>query len=118
VEPALAGDTAESFAAGHRVQWSEQDRARTIADGLRAAPSELTFAHLRKHVDAIVTVTEDEIREAVVTLATRAHLVAEPSGAVTTAAYLHRAADLPKGRTVAVVSGGNLDRQLLAEILS
>lgn len=118
VEPELAGDTAASFAAGERVRWSEQDRARTIADGLRAAPSELTFAHLHAHVDAIVTVTEDEIRDAVAALATRAHLVAEPSGAVTAAAYLNRSADLPTGRTAAIVSGGNLDRHLLAELLS
>lgn len=117
VEPALAGDAAESLAAGHRVEWSAHDRARTIADGLRAAPSDLTFAHLLARLDGIVTVTEDQIRDAVATLATRARLVAEPSGAVTTAAYLHRAADLPRGRTVAVVSGGNLDRDLLASLL-
>ena len=117
VEPELAGDVAASFAAGHRVLWSAQDRARTIADGLRATPSELTFAHLTQRVDAMVTVSEDEIRAAVATLATCANLVAEPSGAVTTAAYLHRAADLPTGRTVAVVSGGNVDRWLLAELL-
>ena len=118
VEPELAGDAAESFAAGHRVRWSDADRARTIADGLRAAPSELTFAHLKARLDAMITVTEDEIRAAVATLATRAHLVAEPSGAVTTAAYLNRSTDLPRGRTVAIVSGGNLDRHLLAELLS
>ncbi|OLF08628.1 threonine ammonia-lyase [Actinophytocola xanthii] len=118
VEPELAADTAASLAAGRRVEWSTHDRARTIADGLRAAPSELTFAHLRERVDAVVTVTEEEIRSTVATLATRARLVAEPSGAVTTAAYLHRAADLPRGRTVAVVSGGNLDRDLLVTLLS
>jgi threo-3-hydroxy-L-aspartate ammonia-lyase len=118
VEPELAGDATESFAVGRRVRWSEEDRARTMADGLRAAPSELTFAHLRARVDAMVTVTEDEIRGAVAALATRAHLVAEPSGAVATAAYLDRAADLPTGRTVAIVSGGNLDRHLLAELLT
>jgi threonine dehydratase len=117
VEPALAGDAAESLAAGRLVRWSEQDRARTIADGLRAQPSELTFAHLQKLLDGIVTVTEDEIRAAVATLATRANLVAEPSGAVTTAAYLHRAADLPAGRTVAIVSGGNLDPADLAAMI-
>jgi threo-3-hydroxy-L-aspartate ammonia-lyase len=118
VEPELAGDATESLAAGHRVRWSEEDRARTMADGLRAAPSELTFAHLHAHLDAMVMVTEDEIRAAVATLATRAHLVAEPSGAVTTAAYLNRAADLPTGRTVAILSGGNLDRHELAELLT
>ncbi|MCR6484364.1 threonine/serine dehydratase [Amycolatopsis sp. OK19-0408] len=118
VEPALAGDTAEGLRLGHRVDWPQADRARTIADGLRAQPSELTFAHLRKFVDAMVTVTEDEIRAAMRTLASKARLVAEPSGAVTTAAYLSHTAELPPGRTVAIVSGGNPDPAMFAEILA
>jgi threonine dehydratase len=118
VEPALAADTAASLAAGRRVHWPMADRERTSADGLRAEPSELTFAHLSKLLDGIVTVTEEEINDAIAVLAHRAHLVAEPSGAVTTAAYLHRAADLPKGRTVAVVSGGNINPADLARILT
>ena len=116
VEPALAGDAAESFRAGRLVDWSTEDRARTIADGLRSTPSELTFAHVRAFVDDIVTVSEDEIRDAMAVLALRSHLVAEPSGAVTTAAYLN--ADVPAGRTVAVVSGGNVDPALLVDVLS
>jgi threonine dehydratase len=115
VEPALAGDTAESFRLGSLADWSTADRARTIADGLRSAPSELTFAHIREYVDDVVTVSEDEIRDAMGVLATKSAIVAEPSGAVTTAAYLH--VDLPKGNTVAVVSGGNVDPALLAEVL-
>jgi threo-3-hydroxy-L-aspartate ammonia-lyase len=118
VEPALAADAAASLAADRLVHWSAADRERTSADGLRAEPSELTFAHLRKLLDGIVTVTEEEIREAVALLARRARLVAEPSGAVTTAAYLHRAADLPRGATVAIVSGGNLNPADLAAILT
>jgi threonine dehydratase len=118
VEPALAADTTEGLRLGHRVDWPQADRARTIADGLRAQPSELTFAHLLAVVDAMVTVTEDEIRDTIRTLARKARLVAEPSGAVATAAYLHHAGELPTGRTVAVVSGGNIDPALLAEILA
>jgi threonine dehydratase len=118
VEPALAGDTTEGLRLGRQVDWPMADRARTIADGLRAQPSELTFAHLTKVVDAMVTVSEEEIRDAVRTLARKARLVAEPSGAVTTAAYLHHAAELPAGRTVAIVSGGNVDPALFAEILA
>lgn len=118
VEPELAGDTAESMRAGRIVPWTTQDRARTIADGLRSQPSELTFAHVQKFVDEVITVTEDEIRAAMGVLATRSRVVAEPSGAVTTAAYLSRAADLPAGRTVAVVSGGNVAPALLAEVLT
>ena len=45
-------------------------------------------------------------------------LVVEPSGAVSVAGYLHRRADLPAGRTVAVISGGNLDPALLAKLVS
>ncbi|TDV40780.1 threonine ammonia-lyase [Actinophytocola oryzae] len=116
VEPELAGDTAEGFRLGRRPDWSTDDRARTIADGLRSTPSELTFAHITKLVDDVVTVTEDQIRDAIAVLAVRSQQVAEPSGAVTTAAYLH--ADLPRGRTVALVSGGNIDPALLAEVLT
>ncbi|MGK3200785.1 threonine ammonia-lyase [Amycolatopsis sp. MEPSY49] len=118
VEPALAGDATEGHRLGRQVDWPQADRARTIADGLRAQPSELTFAHLRAVVDEMVTVTEDEIREAVRTLARKARLVAEPSGAVTTAAYLFHEAELPAGKTVAIVSGGNADPALFAEILA
>ncbi|CAM4119563.1 threonine/serine dehydratase [Kibdelosporangium persicum] len=116
VEPELAADTAESLAAGHRVNWSVEDRNRTIADGLRSQPSDLTFAHLQKVIDGMITVTEDEIREAVRVLAHKAHLVAEPSGAVAVAAYLKGAAT--PGRTVALVSGGNVNPRMLAEILT
>jgi threonine dehydratase len=87
-----------------------------VADGLRAEPSELTFAHLRKLVDEVVTVSEDEILSTVTLLAHRAHLVAEPSGAVATAAYLHR--ELPASRTVSVISGGNIDPRLLVASLT
>ena len=115
VEPELAGDTAEGFRTGQRPNWSTDDRARTIADGLRSTPSELTFAHVRKFVDDVITVTEDQIKDAIGLLATTSQVVAEPSGAVTTAAYVH--ADLPKGKTVAVVSGGNIDPALFAQVL-
>lgn len=117
VEPELAADTAEGLRAGHRVHWPAYERARTIADGLRTEPSELTFQHLRAVVRGVITVSEDEIRAAVRALALNAHLVAEPSGAVTTAAVLHHGAELPAGRTVAVVSGGNVDAALFAELV-
>lgn len=116
VEPELAADTAESLAAGHRVEWPVAQRNRTIADGLRSAPSALTFAHLQRVLDDVITVTEDEIRSAVRDLAHRAHLVAEPSGAVALAGY--RKAAAPPGPAVVIVSGGNVDPVLLADILS
>jgi threonine dehydratase len=118
VEPELAGDAAASLAAGHLVHWPAEERVRTIADGLRAEPSELTFAHLRSVLDGILTVSEAEIRQAVALLARQARLVAEPAGAVATAGALFRASDLPAGKTVTVISGGNIEPTLLAEILT
>jgi threonine dehydratase len=70
-------------------------------------------------VAGIVTVTEDEIRAAVRLLAVQAHLVAEPGGAVAVAACLFRAAELgTAGTRVAVLSGGNIEPALLADILT
>ncbi|WP_193048057.1 threonine ammonia-lyase [Mycolicibacterium baixiangningiae] len=115
VEPELAADTAEGLRLGHRVNWSIQDRNRTIADGLRSQPSELTFTHLQRVLDDVITVSEDDIRSAVKDLALRAHLVSEPSGAVALAGYRRVA---PAGRAVAVVSGGNIEAALLREILA
>jgi threonine dehydratase len=117
VEPELAADARDSLRAGRLVPWPVPDLGRTIADGLRAQLSELTLAHITALVDDIVTVSEDEIRSAVAILARRADVVAEPSGAVTTAAYLHRFAEIPAGKVAAVISGGNIDPALLRELL-
>ncbi|RSN14248.1 threonine dehydratase [Nonomuraea sp. WAC 01424] len=115
VEPELAADAAESLAAGRVVTWETSRTFRTIADGLRVnRVSELTFAHLREHLEGIVTVSEDELRGAVRHLARTARLVTEPSGAAATAALL--SGRVPAGRTVAVVSGGNVDPELFARI--
>jgi len=111
VEPELAADAAESFRTGERVIWTPEQTYRTIADGLRTTSvGVLPFEHIRRYVDGVVTVSEEEIVEAVRVLGRKSRLVAEPSGAVTTAAYLFHAAELPAAsRTVAVVSGGNVD---------
>ncbi|MGZ3141129.1 threonine ammonia-lyase [Lentzea chajnantorensis] len=112
-EPALAADVADSFRAGELVRWDPVARAETIADALRDEPSELTWAHISRYVDDVVTVTEDEILAAVADLARRARLVAEPSGAVAVAAQARLG-----GGGVAVVSGGNVDPALLARLLA
>jgi threonine dehydratase len=116
IEPELAADTAEGLRLGHRVDWSIEDRNRTIADGLRSQPSDLTFAHLQKVLDGVITVSETEIRAAVRELAHKAHLVTEPSGAVALAAY--RQGSTPPGRTVMILSGGNIEPAMLQEILA
>jgi threonine dehydratase len=120
VEPELAADAVESLAAGELVTWPAEQTVRTVADGLRTNLSELTLAHLRAHLDGIVTVTEAEILSTVGSLARTVRLVAEPSGAVAPAAWLHHGLelrerfDIPDGPVVAVVSGGNLDPAVLA----
>jgi threo-3-hydroxy-L-aspartate ammonia-lyase len=116
VEPELAADAAESLSVGHRVDWSIEDRNRTIADGLRSQPSELTFAHLRVVLDDMIKVSENEIRASVRELVYQAHLVAEPSGAVALAAY--RKGATPPGRTVVILSGGNVEPTMLQQILA
>jgi threonine dehydratase len=113
VEPALAPDARESFDRGELVPLTDEQRYLTIADGLRTPLSALTLAHLRAHLYAIVSVTEDEIAEATSRLIRETRLVVEPSGAVATAARLFHRDELPAGRTVAVISGGNLDPSLL-----
>ncbi|GGM09865.1 threonine ammonia-lyase [Deinococcus aerophilus] len=119
VEPELAADARASLHAAERVSWEAGEVARTLADGLRVQQlGELTWAHIRAHVDDIVTVSETQLRRAVRDTARRAHLVAEPSGAVTVAAALYGGHDFGPGPVVAVVSGGNLDLSLLTELLS
>jgi threonine dehydratase len=124
VEPELAADARDSLRAGTRVAWTPAQTARTRADALRVEQvGELTFPHLQAYVDDIVTVTEDELLDAIRRLAWHARLIAEPGGAAAVAAALYRdagelgipsAADAP---VVAVLSGGNIDPALLTEIL-
>jgi len=120
VEPELAGDTAESFRTGAIVTWPAELTSRTIADGLRTqSVGERNFVHIQAFVDGVVTVTEAEIRAAMRAIAAATRLVPEPSGAVAAAALLFHAQELPTySSAVAVVSGGNVDPALLAQILT
>jgi threonine dehydratase len=119
VEPELAGDAAESLRTGRRTAWSPADTSRTMADGLRAfGVGELPWRHISTQVHDIITVSEDEIADATRRLILQARLVAEPSGAVATAAFLHHRDQLPVGRAVAVVSGGNIDPSVLRTLMA
>jgi threonine dehydratase len=120
VEPELASDARESLKSGTLVEFPAERVARTIADGLRVQRlGDAPFEHVRAFVDDIVTVSEEEILEAMRRLALRVRLVAEPSGAVTFAAHLFHREKLPDSRlTVAVISGGNVEPDLLARVLS
>jgi threonine dehydratase len=121
VEPELAADARESLARGEIVHWDASLTTRTMADGLRVEQlGRLPFMHLRRFMDEIVTVSEEQLLEAIRHLATGARLVAEPSGAAAMAAHLSGAAPQPDGddRRVVVISGGNLDLQTFAAILA
>ena len=120
VEPELAADARDSLRQGHRVAWSAEQTQRTIADALRVDQiGELPMLHLQAQVHDIITVSDDEIRDAMRLLVTGARLVAEPGGAVAVAACLFRRAELPSAsRRVAILSGGNVDPALLAGLLS
>ena len=94
------------------------DATSTMADGIALrAPGDITFAMTRSLVDDVITVTEDEIAEAVLFLMERAKAVVEPSGAVGVAALLagRIAGSQP---TVVVLSGGNVDPMLLTSIVT
>ena len=120
VEPELANDAQRSFRSGEIVQLPAEHVSSTLADGLRTQSiGPLNFEHIRRNVDDIITVTEDEIRTAMRCIVANARIVAEPSGAVTFAAWLFHSQELPESKkTVAVVSGGNVEPQLLAQILA
>jgi threonine dehydratase len=118
VEPEFAADAQASLRTGKIQSISGESAARTLADGLRSQSiGPINFQHIRKYVDAIITVSEDEIKEAMRRLLFSAHILAEPSGAVATAAVMFHAREMDgSATTVAVVSGGNIEPKLFAEI--
>jgi threonine dehydratase len=113
VEPAGAAKAWQSRRRGERVVLPKTD---SIADGLiTLSLGHLTYPIIEQYVDDLVTVSDEEIKEAFWLLLTRAKLVVEPSGAVTAAALLsHRVALKPQQRVVAVLSGGNVDPSVVS----
>jgi threonine dehydratase len=119
VEPELAGDAAASLRQGKIVQYTAEQTTRTLADGLRTQSlGDLNFAHIQRYVERVITVTEQEIVQAMRHIAWDARLIAEPSGAVATAALLFHRHELPSHRTaVAIISGGNAEPATLLRVL-
>jgi threonine dehydratase len=93
--------------------------ASSLADGIAVKrPGELTFQHAQKFVDEIVTVSEEEIASAILYLLEREKTVVEGAGAVTVAALLnHKVRGLEGRRVVALVSGGNIDVNVVARVI-
>src|SRR5215813_5132322 len=116
VEPETANDTQQSFQKGERVKISPPP---TIADGLRVqTPGALTFPITRKNADEVLTVTDDEIRSAMRFMLFRLKLLIEPSGAAAAAAVFARKIPDNCRRAGVVLSGGNVDPEVLAPVLA
>ncbi len=105
-EPEVANDAYLSFKTGklHPVQSTN-----TVADGLRTSLSELTFSCIQEHVDDIVTVTEQEIIDAMRFIWERMKIIIEPSCAVPVAAVFNGKVDIQNKRAGIIISGGNMD---------
>ncbi len=116
VEPKTGDDFAQSMARGERVKIAVPN---TIADGLQTtSPGELTFAIAKRHVRAVVTVTDDELRAAMRFAFERMKLVIEPSGAAGLAALLAHHVPARKQRVGVIFSGGNVDPARFAELIA
>ncbi|MBV9759014.1 MAG: threonine/serine dehydratase [Acidobacteriaceae bacterium] len=114
IEPELANDWWLSLQRGERVEISPP---ATIADGLRTPlPGNITFPIVRALVDRVITVSEEEIKATLRFLLTRAKILVEPSGAVGAAAVLHKKLPAEIASMGVILSGGNVDLDVLAGI--
>ncbi|WP_345947261.1 threonine ammonia-lyase [Natroniella acetigena] len=115
VEAENAASMKDSLGQGRIVAL---DSAVTIADGIAVKePGSLTYKICQEYIDRIITVSEEEITEAILMLLERAKLVVEGSGAVTVAAVLSQKLNINNKKVVAVISGGNIDFNIIARII-
>ncbi|HEV7394982.1 MAG TPA: threonine/serine dehydratase [Pyrinomonadaceae bacterium] len=116
VEPETANDTQKSVAAGERVRIPPPP---TIADGLRVqSPGVLTFPITRQNVDAVLTVSDNEMMETIRFLLLRLKIVVEPSGAAAAAAVFFGKLPAEVKRVGVILSGGNMDADVLVRVLT
>jgi threonine dehydratase len=114
IEPALADDWQQSLQKSERVEIPPPE---TIADGLRTPiPGKITFPIVRELAEGVITVSEEEIKETVRFLLSRMKILTEPSGAVAAAAVLHGKLPAEVRTTGILLSGGNVDFEVLAGI--
>jgi threonine dehydratase len=105
-EPEMADDAFRSFQSG---KLQPAVNPKTVADGLKTALSDLTFAIISEHVDAIATVSEEAIIRAMRLIWERMKIIVEPSGAVSLAALLEKKVDVAGKKVGVILSGGNAD---------
>jgi len=116
VEPESADDTRQSFLKGERISIPPPP---TIADGLRVqSPGTLTFPVLQKTAEDVLTVSDDEIIETIRFFLFRMKLLVEPSGAAAAAAVMTGKLPRATRRVGVVISGGNIDTDLLSQFLA
>lgn len=116
VQAAGAASMYHSVEAGRR---EELPSVTTFADGTAVKmPGELTYEYCQKYVDEIVTVSDDEIATAVLTLIERQKLIAEGAGALSVAAVMFKKLPLDNKKVVCVVSGGNIDVNILSRVIN
>jgi len=116
VEPESADDTRQSFLKGERISIPPPP---TIADGLRVqSPGTLTFPVLQKTAEDVLTVSDNEIIETIRFFLFRMKLLVEPSGAAAAAAVLTGKLPRDTRRVGVVISGGNIDTDLLSQFLA
>jgi len=114
VQAANSAPYIPSLKAGKPVEVAAK---RTIADGIAVAkPGKLPFEIISQNIDKVVAVSEDDLARAIVLLLERAKLVVEPAGAASVAALMSGAIK-PRGKTVVVLSGGNIDPLLLQKVI-
>ena len=93
--------------------------ASTFADGIAVkTPGDITFEMVRKYVDAVVTVSEDEVAAAILALMEKQKLVAEGAGAASVAAALFGKLPIQNKKTVCLISGGNIDVNILSRVIT
>lgn len=103
----------------HAGKWGASDTAVTFADGIAVKnPGDLTFQMAQKYVDDMVTVSDDEIAAAILNLMERQKLVSEGAGAAPVAAAMFGKLPLQGKRTVCVISGGNIDVNILSRVIN
>lgn len=116
VQASNAGSMYESFKQEKRLQL---DKVNTFADGTAVKlPGELTYEICKEYVDDIITVSEDEIASAVLTLIEKEKMIAEGAGALSVAAILYDKIPLKDKNIVAIVSGGNIDVNILSRVIN
>ena len=114
----IQSENAASYVPSLKVgKPTEIKTSRTIADGIAVSkPGRIPFELIKKHIDKVVTVSDSEIAQAIVALLERSKQVVEPAGAVGVAALMSKKIK-PKGKTVVVLSGGNIDPLLLQKVI-